>query len=227
MTRTQKLVIGAMSILVFCVLCLLFGVLLNRVSPTPPSPNPTTQAAAVPTRALTNTAPPPTALPTRIPPSATPQASPTVAPTPTNAASSNTGLNISRDFLVKNFQDLGFDFKQGQPVEGEESHLGMQPNGTTLLSLIGPAGNLKRVSMTVFVSQANDDANTRAALHMLLLTRAIHPDWQGSDTWLTESIQKAASGESVSITRNNILTKLELAQSLGAVMLTFEPAPAP
>ena len=224
MTRTQKLIIGVMSILVLCVLCLVLGAFLNTVAPSP-KPNPTAQSALIPTLASTKTPLPPTAEPTRIQPTATTPPSPTPVSAPNNPANQPrpNGLGVSRDFLVTNFQDLGFVFKEGEPVDGEPSHLGMQPDGTVILSIIGPPDSPKQISMTVFVSQDNPDANTKAAFYLLLLLRAIHPDWQDSGEWLTKGIQSAINGESVSITRNQILTKLELLQSLSAVMLTFEP----
>lgn len=188
-----------------------FCVLLIAIVPTPPA---AVQPTAVPVIAAATELPAPTAQPTETAaPTETPAPSATTTPIPTSAFvpatpvpqeertptlstvfSAITGLRVSRTRLQTIYEQQGFVFEEGAPVNGQPQVIGKHGQYHTSVQLIGPVENVISVSiiapLTYDATEGSDD-KVRAS-YVLALILATMPDWKDGHSWVLQQLDLMA-----------------------------------
>lgn len=105
------------------------------------------------------------------------------------------GIGVSRASIQEFFEkpELGFKFRKGNPVNGQEQVMGRQ--GLILIQLIGPAENLVQASIMVANPPGDDEQTRMNVAALVLLFMKCVPDWNDGLDWVKSAIRNARAGE--------------------------------
>jgi hypothetical protein len=170
----------------------------------------------------------PTPLPTNTPtprPPNTPTTTPNLAQTATSEALNALGLGISRNEIRNFYAVLGFDFRNGAPVDGQPQIVGTSESNLALMQIIGPAENVIDVSMIAFITTSNDDENALTVFYFLGLFNLITPEWEGASDWFGNNViigvNSANNVYTVQQNHQGINIKLTVDKTLSSILLSF------
>lgn len=150
---------------------------------------PTTEQP-VATAAPTAVVPTETAVPTEEP-------EPTVTPEPSPSSQPVAGIGVTRSEVQGIYEQAGFAFEASALADGGERVIGTGSN-SSLIELIGPAGELTQASAIVAFSRTNESQRQISAIYLTGLISKVAPQHLDEiSTWLSQRLSSQEDGELV------------------------------
>lgn len=124
--------------------------------------------------------------------------------------------DISRDQAKSYFTKLGFEFKKGQDVKGQENWFAQNADTAGMVQLVGPAKNLDSVFQSYCVGGRGEQGALQAMTALGKGLQYFFPKWDKAGEWLVNAIIKEGDvltrdGKQVTYAPINSLNCLTLA----------------
>lgn len=136
----------------------------------------------------------------------------------TPATAYTAGLGLTRSEVLGFFNDIGFAFQEGKPIDGMDNWNGRA--SVTNVQVLGPIDDIREISLMAIFSQ-DDKHNLTNLLQMAAFLNFVAPEWDGAMDWLGEAM-KTQGGETMEGDRR---VRLTFVRELGLATLTVSAAP--
>lgn len=138
----------------------------------------------------------------------------------------NPQKKISRNAIMSPFQELGFSFLRGDPMNGKSNMVGQSPDGYSLIQIIGSAENVEEVSISgVIPDEDNRQISDAHALYYALLPLIITPQWDGALNWIVQAKERAFQRDKDTYEQtaniDNFQITIMFNKPLGIMMISF------
>lgn len=121
------------------------------------------------------------------------------------------------------------EMERATPVKGETRYVGLAFDETATLEITGDKRNITNTTLIVGLPNDSKEIVMRNTALMLRFLKNTCPEWPGSVTWATNSIQRFSTGTSPtrSVARGHKRISMQWIKRLGWLSVTVKPSGIP
>ena len=117
------------------------------------------------------------------------------------------------------------EMERSTPVKDEPRYMGLTFDETATLEIIGDKRNITKTTLIIGLPNDSTEIVMRNTALMLRFLKNTCPEWPGSGTWATNSIQRFSAGTSTtrSVVRGHKRISMQWIKKLGWLSVTIKP----